>query len=134
MRYVIKARLVRYILSGILSFIIENSTFLILYYPLHLEVKLANVISICVALTVNFFVSKYYVFEDKASLIYAKKQFVKYTALVAVNLFISTVIVSTLVHHGLKGYLAKPMVTVVIAAWTYIAYKKLVFRNLAQAE
>jgi putative flippase GtrA len=131
---IFEKRIFRYILSGLISFAVENITFIILYYPLHLEVKAANIISICVALTSNFFVSKFYVFQDKKTTFRATKQFLKYLALVFVNVTVSTITVSKLVHNGVPGFVAKPVVTVFIAGWTYLIYRSIIFKDIMEAK
>lgn len=125
-------RIARYIASGILSFIVEYGVFLVLFYLLGLEVKISNILSVSVALLVNFFVSKNYVFVSNS---YSKKtshQFLAYVALVLTNVTLSTVVVSFLVHHNIAGYIAKPIVMVLIAGWTYIIYKKVIFKVINQ--
>lgn len=124
----LEKRVVRYILSGILSFAVENTSFIIFYYPLHLEVKVANIFSIGVALIVNFFVSRSFVFRHKGTKMVATKQFSQYIVLVLFNLTISTLSVAALVHRGVPGIIAKPAVTSVIVCWTYIIYKRLIFK------
>jgi putative flippase GtrA len=124
---IFRTRLFRYIVSGGVSFAVENLTFLLLYYPLSLEVKVSNVVSICIALIVNFVISKYFVFQNSSDRHSSIVQFLQYAALVVVNMTISTIAVSQLVYAGLPGFIAKPLITIIIAGWTYIVYRKLIF-------
>ena len=128
MRYFLRSRLFRYFLSGVLSFTVENLSFLIFYYSIGIEVKLANILSITLALLINFFVSKYFVFRDNINSSTTHKQFIQYIMLVGFNLVVSTFSVATLVGRNLPAYIAKPIVTLFIACWTYLVYKLLIFK------
>lgn len=120
-----KSRVVRYIISGGLSFLTENLSFLLFFYVLSIMVSAANVMSIIVALILNFFVSKHYVFDGSHAESKAAHQFLKYLVLVGLNMTVSTICVSSLVGHNVPGYVAKPAVTVMIAGWTYFAFRRI---------
>lgn len=123
---VVRARLTRYVGAGVLSFVIEYASFLAFFYILGVEVKLANIASVAISLTVNFTISKNYVFGGLGSG-KVKRQFSLYLVLVAVNLTVSTLLVSTLVHDKVPGFLAKPGTSLLIATWNYIVYQRIIF-------
>jgi len=120
-------RSVRYILSGGISFVTENVIFYLFFYLFLSPVRAANVISILVALVVNFLLNKFYVFKNNT--VKRTVQLVQYVILVAINLLVSTFLVGLMVDAGLSGIIAKPLVTALIISWTYVIYKKVIFRD-----
>lgn len=98
-------------------------------YFFSLEIKVSNVLSICVALVVNFIVSRKFVFRDEAMQRTPGLQALKYTILVVVNMGISTSLLVALVNGGWPEAIAKLTVTVIIAAWTYFMYRTVIFKN-----
>ena len=116
----------RYLLSGILSFSVENISFSVFYYLLSMDHVASNILSIIIALIVNFFVSKKFVFRDHEEA-KMKTQFAKYALLVLVNLIISTNLIGLLIDKSVPAYVAKFMVTCLVITWTYFIYKKIIF-------
>jgi putative flippase GtrA len=116
----------RYLLSGILSFSVENVSFSVFYYALSMGHVVSNVLSIVIALIVNFFVSKKFVFRDREEA-KVKTQFAKYALLVLVNLIISTNLIGFLIGKSVPAYLAKFLVTCLVITWTYFIYQKIIF-------
>ena len=125
----LQPKVARYIASGLLSFLVENVSFMIFFYAISAGVEVSNIISISIALFVNFFVSKHYVFKDGKGSARTGRQFISYSVLVGINLVVSTILVSTLVNLDVPGYVAKPFVTLLVSGWTYIAYKRVIFRD-----
>lgn len=120
---------IRYIISGICSFLTENCTFLLFYYLLELSPMIANISSICIALSVNFFLSKYYVFSNPKNTSRITKQLPSYLLLVACNAAISTYSITILIAHSVPAYLAKLLITTLIICWTYFIYKRYIFKK-----
>ncbi len=114
-------------MSGALSFCVENLFFNLFFYIVALNYVASNIGSISIALVVNFFVNRYFVFQlVKGNSI---KQFVRYLILVACNLTVSTLLIGMLLQAGVEGYIAKFVVTVIIVCWTYIIYNKVIFKE-----
>jgi len=125
----IPARIIKYVVSGAISFGVENGSFLFLFYAWQVNVAVANVLSIAVALLVNFALNKYFVFNNASSSLKTRHQFARYVPLVSFNVLVSTLLVSALVHWRVPGFIAKPSVTLVVASWTYLAYKRFIFAS-----
>ena len=119
----------RYLLSGATSFIVENLSFAIFFYSISLSLRTSNILSICVALVVNFLMSKYFVFSSNANAGRLSQQFAMYLALVGFNLIVSTLTISVLVEAGIEAYLAKLFITTLIVGWTYIIYNRIIFKK-----
>ncbi len=124
----LQRRTVRYVISGILSFIIENVVFSSSADIVGLTVVYSNTISILIALLVNFFVSKNFVFQNKTKH-KPFRQFSLYAGLVLFNLIVSTILINYLISYDVIGYVAKFLVTSLAVVWTYIIYKKIVFKE-----
>ena len=78
-------------------------------------------------MTINFYVSRKFVFKN--SNLEIRAQFVKYAAVIIFNLFIGTLIIGVLINLEFPAYLAKFLVAVLIATWTYFIYQKYIFSN-----
>ena len=128
-RKALSFRSVRYVISGGLSFATENITFLFAFYVLDLTPAVSNVASVLVAVLVNFLVSKYFVFNSGTHAHSSKKQAVLYGMLIIFNLCASTLTIRFLIGRGVAGYLAKPLLAIVIAIWSYACYRKWIFAD-----
>ena len=124
-----------YITIGVATFLTEYCSFLILYHYIFLEnngkiLIIAQYISFCLAVIVNFIGNKKITFANKdGHILKMKKQFTYYILLAFINLVISTYIIYILViKFGIVVWLAKLIVIGLITSWTYILYKKVIFR------
>ena len=126
---IISERRYRYILSGLFSFGVENLSFLFFYYLLTIPPVKSNVLSILVALIVNFYTTKYFVFRNKTTKKNALKQAVAYVALVNLNILISTYMIVVLIDSGVAAYIAKPIITAATITWTYLLYNRVIFKK-----
>lgn len=126
---VAQKRVIRYVISGIASFLTENATFSLVYYIIGTNARVANVFSILVALVVNFILNKYYVFTTADDTGRKPAQLIQYLVLIALNLAISTYLIGVLVDMGVPGFISKIFTSTLIITWTYIIYKKIIFRD-----
>ncbi len=119
---ILAERTFRYMLSGLIAFSVENISFLSFYYLAGLSVVTANISSIIIAVAINFFMTKHFVFNSKTTKKESFTQAVSYFILVACNTVVSTYMIVRLIEFGVEGYIAKPVVTVAVITWTYIIY------------
>ena len=131
-RQLLEKRIVRYLISGVTSFCIENATFLVLYYGVKLHVRPANIASVLVALSANFLLTRYFVFRHNAPLKAAKSQLVRYGLLAVFNITASTYGVGFMVHSHVPGFVAKPLMTMLVACWNYVLYRTVIFKKDAE--
>jgi putative flippase GtrA len=118
---------VRYVISGGTSFAVEQAIFMFCLYSLGTKAGLANVVSLVGSWTVNYTLSHYFVFRGHGTKM--SRSVPKYIALAVFNLAVTTAIITLLVDHlGLPGFAVKPAVSILAAAWTFFAYKLLIFR------
>lgn len=120
------AKVIRFLMSGGVSALVEYSTFLLLH-GLGLVLVLANALSFSCGLVVSFLLNKHWVFSHKGS---ARKQFAQYLVLAGVNLAAGSGVIVVLVHGlGLRPFVAKLCVMVMVAAWNFVIYQKIIFRH-----
>lgn len=128
-KYVLNSEIIKYIFSGITTFIIENLAFLVAFYAMGLNAVSSNMISIFMSAIYNFSVSKYFVFSSTKKKGRTGYQAVYYGVLVLSNAMISTLIIKLLIEEGLDAYIVKPLVTLVIVSWTFFVYKFIIFKK-----
>lgn len=126
-----KQQIIRFIMAGLLAFVVEYGSFYVLFNGLHWRLIFANTLSFIFALVVSFTVQRYWTFISKEKE-YSKRinhQAALYAALSFFNLIVSTLSIETLVYIGLKPLLAKFGTQVIVAFWNYFAMKKIIFTH-----
>lgn len=120
-------KVTKYLLSGIISFIFEYTSFLILVYIFSTEAWLGQAISYSLTIIVNFVLLRYWAFgHDKSSL---AGHAIKYGLLIAINLPVTTMLIYILTSINIPAFLAKLVVILLATIWNYIVYDKIVFRD-----
>lgn len=119
----------RYVLSGATTFLLENISFLVIFYSVSRKVVFANVASVVISGIYNFALSKFYVFRMTKHVGRTFHQLALYVAIVIINTLVSTLAIAWLLNNRLGAYLAKPAVTLLIAAWTFYIYKFIIFKD-----
>lgn len=127
-RRAVSHQTIRYVAAGATTYFVEVSSFLLFYYAFRIESGLANACSLLLAWVVNYLLAHHFVFTEYDRS--AKRSLPRYVMLASFNLVCSSLVVAFLVGHvGLKAYIVKPIVSALIAVWTYFAYKYFVFRK-----
>jgi len=116
----------RFLIIGVLSFIVDAGTLFLTHGVLHMWLPLATTLAYAVAFTVNFTLNRIWTFGSTAAL---TGQASRYLVLIGVNYLITLLMVNGLAAIGISYLLAKVMSTAVIAGINYIAYRNWVFRN-----
>jgi putative flippase GtrA len=122
-------KIAKYLITGGLSFAFEYGAFLLLVYVFSTKVWLAQAISYCLALVVNFLLLRCWTFRHQGKHAIAV-QVPRYLILAAVNLLISTLLINSLNDRGVKPFLAKLIVVSVIAVWNYVVYDRIIFKQI----
>ena len=121
-----KNKILKFLLSGGLAAATEYSIFLLLS-SLEVGLVIANSLSFLSGLIVSFSLNRTLVFVSSGSIM---KQFIAYFTLAIINLILSNVLVVYLTEsQNLDQRLAKIVIMVLVAAWNYIIFGKLIFRN-----
>jgi putative flippase GtrA len=116
----------RFLIIGVLSFIIDAGTLFLTHGLLKMWLPLATTIAYAVAFTVNFGLNRVWAFGSTAAV---TGQATRYIALTGVNYLITLLIVDGLAALGMSYLLAKVIATAVIAGINYVAYRNWVFRH-----
>jgi putative flippase GtrA len=116
----------RFLIIGVLSFILDAGTLYVTHGVLKMWLPLATTLAYGVAFTVNFSLNRLWAFGSTAAV---TGQATRYIVLTGVNYLITLVIVNGLAALGMSYLLAKVIATAVIAGINYIAYRNWVFRH-----
>jgi putative flippase GtrA len=116
----------RFLIIGVLSFILDAGTLFLTHGLLHMWLPLATTLAYAVAFTVNFSLNRLWTFGSTTAL---TGQATRYAVLIGVNYLITLVMVNGLAAIGISYLLAKVMATAVIAGINYVAYRNWVFRQ-----
>ena len=121
--------LVRYILIGGTSFVIEIGVLYLLIHYMTLPAVAAVAVSFWIGLIVSFVCQKYLAFQDNNT---SKKRFLKqsvtYGLLIAINYFFTILFVS-LCDDILGVYVARTAALIITTGWNYIIYAKIIFKK-----
>jgi putative flippase GtrA len=116
----------RFLIIGVLSFIVDAGTLFLTHGLLHMWLPLATTLAYAVAFTVNFSLNRLWTFGSTAAV---TGQASRYLVLIGVNYLITLLMVNGLAAIGISYLIAKVMSTAVIAGINYIAYRNWVFRS-----
>ena len=122
-------KVIKYLITGGLSFVFEYGVFLLLVYVFSSKVWASQAISYSLALIVNFLLLRYWAFSHHNTRA-VTVQVPRYLLLAAFNLPVSTFFIHELNGIGIKPFLAKFIVVSVVAAWNYIVYDRIIFRQI----
>lgn len=135
MKAILKTQGGKYIAIGVATALVEYASFTILMAAgLESSVKLniAQTISFTLAMIVNFYGNRSVTFGGKnAKFAHSRRQQVtRYSFLAITNLIISNIVITILVNIGIPAPLAKLLTMIIIVAWTYVIFQKIVFKRL----
>lgn len=119
---------IRYILGGLLSFVVEYSTFVALFYLLHFNENVAHSISFVLSILVNFSLLKFWIFKSGNNSKFSSEA-LGYFILVGINFILSNIIIYIFIQYSIPAYLAKFLTACAIVVWNYFIFKKLIFRE-----
>ena len=124
-------QLLKYVFTGGLSFAIEYSSFLLFASFMKIDYRLSNIASMLIALSINFYLNRRYVFMANGGLESSSvsTQFIKYIILLVFNIIASTAIIGLLVDREVEKYIAKLIAVMLVVSWTYLAYKLVIFKK-----
>jgi putative flippase GtrA len=115
----------RFLIIGVLSFVVDAGTLFIAHGLLKVWLPLATTLAYGLSFVVNFGLNRRWAFGSTAAV---NRQAARYMALVGVNFVITLLIVNGIAALGVSYLLAKVMATAVIAGINYLAYRNWVFR------
>ncbi len=123
--------ILRYLIVGAISFCVDYFSLLILYRLFHLPLVVGTTISFFAGLIVNFSFHKYWTFDAENGIRKSTRQAMLYGLLVVVNLiFTNWFIIILAKKFNLGPEITKPITTLIIMTWNYLAYKKIIFKSV----
>lgn len=120
--YRIYKEIIKYSLSGIISFIIDYLLFGI--FSLFFKVTVSNIFARIISATFNFIYNRKIVFKSKKSL---KDTLIDYIVLAAFILLFNTIILNILVNIGINKLLGKLLTEIVLFFVSYGVQKNYIF-------
>jgi putative flippase GtrA len=122
----VQRRFVRYIVVGGLTFAIDFSLLVILHITFGINLLVAATISYWSSIAFNFLINRAWTFSITETSV--GKHVVFYLTLLAVNYTFSILFIAMGTRLGVNFAIAKIIATGFQTIWTYIAYKKYVFK------
>jgi putative flippase GtrA len=124
--YLYRHHFVRYLFVGGTTFILDFATLFVLHVHLLVPIALATTIAYWSSILYNFFLNRWWTFSkfEKESL---HRHALLYGSLLGFN-YLFTVIFVSLVSHYIYFGLAKILAVPIQMTWTYIIYKKVIFK------
>lgn len=123
----------KYILTGILAFMAEYGSFLLLAYVFSVKLlAISQTLSFCLGLLVSFLGSRQFTFReaDRSYKMSKQIQLAGYATLAIVNLLVSNLMIYSLVHQFMApSWIAKVITMGAVALWNFIIFKKLIFKT-----
>lgn len=122
--------MITYGFVGGVSFLIEYSSFMFLYFTFKDKLIFSQITSYLISLAFNFIGNKYITFNSRVDnqKRSVKKQLLFYILLALFNVFFSTITIKFLVDiFDIKPLISKLITMFLIITWNYIIYKRLIF-------
>lgn len=116
----------RYLLVGGLSFIVDFGLLWIFRELLDMYVWLASALAFAASFAVNFTLQKYFAFASSTQKPFALW---RYSALVVINLILTSALVQLFALTGVGWELGKIIVTLMMVIWNFFLYRYWVFRT-----
>lgn len=129
-------RILRYIFYGGLATLVNLGTFYLLRYAFHVNMNVANVISVVAAILFAYFTNSRAVFRSRASNFRERfPEFVKFVGMRLFTMIIEVGGLPLLVNYvHMREFLAKFLIQFIVIALNYIFSKLIVFRRRAEDE
>jgi len=129
-------KLVRYLIVGVSTFIIEYSLFLIFREILPLHEVVTNIIVYTFIFWFNFLMNKFFTFKSRKNIV---KQLISYGLLFLFNGVVGNILLFTAIKKLLEYlfpavawipyYLPKILIMVFIVSWNFVLYKKVIYNE-----
>ncbi len=129
-------KLVRYLIVGISTFVIEYSLFLFFREILPLHELVTNIIVFSFVFWFNFLMNRFFTFQSRKNLV---RQLISYGFLFLFNAVVGNILLFSAIKILLERifpstpwipyYLPKVLIMVFIVSWNFILYKKVIYKD-----
>lgn len=127
-------QLVRFGASGLATAATDYGTFALLY-GLGAHLVVATISSLTAGFIMSFLLNKKVVFRtgQAGAASSTRRQLLFYSLLVAFNMLFTYAFIAVMQHMGISAYIAKGLAIVAITSWSFVLYKKIIFRAKSEA-
>lgn len=121
-----RGQFIRYLITGVASFIAEYLLFLFLYDNLHVQYIYANTIVYSIIFVINFMLNRFWSFRSKSNF---RRQLALYLVLFLFNLAATNAMMYLLSGiFMISPEISKILVMGMIVIWNFIIYKKVIYK------
>lgn len=118
---------IEYMVGGGVYFFSGLAVFAILYSGFHMDWLYAKIIADAVGWTLNFFVQRYWAFNDSELKNKTGSTGKRYVLITLLNFAIDYAIVATMKHYGITPYIGMIAASIFFTIWNYLWYRFWVF-------
>jgi putative flippase GtrA len=123
-----KSSIYKFLITGIISFLVDYGLTVILHYLFNVEGYLASAIGFSVTFLINFLLNKQWVFQkNKSHQLTPHKQLLLFFGLAIFNLLLSTSFVGVASMLHVEVVVSKAMIAVLIAGWNFPINRMIIF-------
>ena len=128
-RLIFDKKQMRYLAAGGAAAGVEYLSFTVLFYFIFAEshIILTQIVSYIIGLVFAFTLHYTWTFKSQNSSRLLRQQFVLYTLTAAINLLLSTILISLLVRLQIVAWAAKVIVMAIVVLWNYTILNKFIF-------
>ena len=129
-RYNRNNQFIKYVIVGSTAFFTEYCLFLLLPHNTSSSLVVAQTMSFSAGLVISFLGNRTLTFKEGGQYKHAPRaQFMRYLLLAVVNIFLTNISITLLVKFGISASIAKLMVMVLVVAWNFVIFQKIIFRT-----
>jgi putative flippase GtrA len=134
MKKLASSKFARYLLVGGSAFLIEYSSFFILYQLLSFQIYISNSISFCLGLLISFLFNRGWAFKTGQKYkLHVRHQLLAYGSLALFNLVMTNVLIGLLKSGGIDPRIGKIIIMLVIVGWNFLIFRTLIFAEHSDA-
>ena len=117
--------LIKYLLVGGVTALLEFTAFLFLRRILYISVPMANIIAMATATCVNYLLNRNWSFQSSSKI---SRSLSLYIMLIGFNLFFTTFMITLMVSWGVADWLAKFIMMAASTTWNFMLYRTVIFK------
>jgi putative flippase GtrA len=117
----------KYLIAGGSSFVLEYSTFYVLFNTLSAQLYIANSVSFCVGLVVSFLLNRAWAFNTGTFRYRRHHQAVLYVSLALINLVLTNALLGLLRAANVDPLIGKIVVMIGVVAWNFGIFRFFIF-------
>lgn len=121
----IQKQFFKYIFIGASTALIELLLFAFFRRILYVNIKLSNILAVITATVLNFSINKGWTFKSSNRLY---RSLLLYIILFVFNTSFSTFTIAFLAQHGVLDICGKLITMILITAWNFVIYRKIIFK------